>query len=58
MELITMIWTSRNAVIFDNAQANINVWKRHFKEELGHVCIKAKPSRSSSLSFWRDSYIV
>ena len=33
-----VIWTSRNAVIFYNAQVDINVWKRHFNEELGQVC--------------------
>lgn len=29
-----VIWTTRNAVIFDNAQISINDWKRRFKEEL------------------------
>ena len=40
-----IIWTTRNGVIFDNGQININIWKRQFKEELGLVCTKAKPNR-------------
>ena len=51
-----IIWTTRNGVIFDNGQININIWKRRFKEELGLVCTKAKPNRQTSLSLWRDSY--
>jgi len=53
-----VIWTSRNAVIFDNAQADINLWKRNFREELGQVCTKAKPSKQVLLNSWRDSFIV
>jgi hypothetical protein len=40
-----VIWTTRNGVIFDNGQVNINLRKRHFKHELGLVCGKAKPAR-------------
>jgi len=53
-----IIWTTRNRVIFDQGQVNINIWRRDFKEELGLVCTKANPSRQNSLSSWRDSYNV
>jgi hypothetical protein len=52
-----IIWTTRNKIIFDNGQRNVVAWKRRFKEELGLVCTKAKPSRSALLSVWRDSYV-
>ena len=52
-----VLWTTRNAVIFDNGQANVNTWKLQFREELGLVCTKAKPERHTSLSVWRDSYM-
>ena len=48
-----VIWTMRNAVIFDNAQFSIIDWKRCFKEELDQVCTKAKPSRQSQLNIWK-----
>jgi len=32
-----IIWITRNGVIFDNEQANINTWKRRSREELGLV---------------------
>jgi hypothetical protein len=53
-----VIWITRNGVIFDNGQINLNLWKRKFKDELGLVCIKAKASRQTPLSMWRDSYLV
>jgi hypothetical protein len=34
-----VIWMTRNGVIFDNGQIDINLWKRQFKEELGLMCI-------------------
>jgi hypothetical protein len=52
-----VIWTTRNGVIFDNGQININHWKRQFKTELGLVCTKAKPSKQSALNFWRDNFL-
>jgi len=52
-----VIWTTRNGVIFDNGQVNINLWKRHFKHDLGLVCAKAKPARQAPLSFWRENYM-
>lgn len=52
-----IIWTTRNAIIFNNGQININAWKRHFKDELGLVCTKAKPAKQIPLSLWRDSYL-
>lgn len=52
------IWTTRNAIIFDNGQINVNLWNRQFKEELGLVCTKVKPTRQASLSLWRDSYLL
>jgi len=45
-----IIWTTRNTIIFDNAQANLSNWKRDFKEELGLVCSKAKPRRQTALN--------
>ena len=51
------IWNTRNGVIFDNGQVNINLWKRHFKHELGLVCARAKRARQAPLSFWRDNYM-
>jgi hypothetical protein len=45
-------------VIFDKGQIDINIWRREFKEELGLVCIKAKPSRQTPLNLWRDSYNI
>jgi len=44
-----VIWSTRNGVIFDSGQINLNVWKTQFREvglqELGLVCTKAKQSR-------------
>jgi hypothetical protein len=50
-----IIWTTRNTVIFDNGQININLWKRRFKEELDLVCIKANEKRQGPLTLWIDS---
>jgi len=52
-----IIWKMRNNIIFDNASCNLSVWKSNFKEELGLVCIKAKPSRSLILKQWRESLL-
>lgn len=49
------IWLVRNGVIFDNEQGNLHTWRRRFKEELGFVCTKAKPTKQLLLSSWRDS---
>jgi len=49
---ITACWiirVTRNAIIFDNGQINLNNWKIQFKEELDHVCTKAKLSRHAAL---------
>jgi hypothetical protein len=51
-----VIWTTRNAIIFDNEQVDHSKWKRLFKQELGLVCTKAKPAIVSTLNVWRDSY--
>jgi len=44
-----VIWSTRNGVIIDSGQINLNVWKTQFREvglqELGLVCTKAKQSR-------------
>jgi len=44
-----VIWSTRNGVIIDTGQINLNVWKTQFREvglqELGLVCTKAKQSR-------------
>jgi len=47
-----IIWKTRNDIIFDNGVCNLSVWKRHFKEELGLVCTKAKPATKGPLSVW------
>jgi len=52
-----IIWLARNEVIFDNGQIDINAWKRHFREEFGLVCTKAKPARQLQLRQWRDSFM-
>ena len=52
-----IIWTTRNAVIFDNGQISISNWKGSFKEELGLVCTKANAKRQAPLKVWRDSYL-
>ena len=47
----------RNAVIFDNAQINITDCKRRFKEELGQVCTKAKPTIETHLQeFFKNDF--
>lgn len=51
-----IIWTTRNSIIFYNGQRSIELWKRNFRVELGLVCTKAKASRSTLISLWRDSY--
>ena len=51
------IWMTRNGVIFDNGQININIWKRQFKNELGLVCLKAKSARQNTLNSWRENYL-
>lgn len=51
------IWVTRNAVIFDDGQVNLNIWKRQFREEFGLVCTKAKPSRQAALVNWKENYI-
>jgi hypothetical protein len=51
-----VIWLTRNNVIFNNGQININSWKFRFKEELGLVCTKAKRTKQSLLNLWRDNY--
>jgi hypothetical protein len=50
-----IIWKMRNSIIFYNGSCNLSVWKRNFKEEVGLVCTKAKPSRSNLLNLWRES---
>lgn len=52
-----VIWNTRNKIIFDNGQKNADQWKRQFRDELGLVCTKAKGSRSTLLSAWRDNYL-
>jgi len=52
-----IIWLTRNAVVFDSGQIDINAWKRHFREEFGLVCTKAKPARQQQLRQWRDSFM-
>jgi len=45
-------------LIFDNEQADLIMWKKQFKEELGQVCTNAKPAIESSLHNWTDSYML
>jgi hypothetical protein len=51
-----IIWKTRNKVIFDNGQKCIAEWKRQFKDELALVCTKARGSKSTLISLWRDSF--
>ena len=37
-----VIWTARNAILFDNEHVDLSKWKRLFKKEIGQVCTKAK----------------
>jgi hypothetical protein len=49
-----IIWKVTNSITFDNASCNLSIWKSNFKEELGLVCTKAKPSRGNLLKQWRE----
>jgi hypothetical protein len=53
-----VIWTTRNAVIFDNGPISLNEWKRSFKAEFGLVCTKANPKRQAPLRTRRDSFTI
>lgn len=56
--IITACWSiccSRNKIIFDNGTRSVDTWKRHFKYELGLVCTKAKPHRSTLISAWKEN---
>jgi hypothetical protein len=54
-----IIWKMRNSIIFDIASCNLSVWKSNFKEELGLVCTKAKPSRGNlSEIVTRESFMM
>ena len=53
-----VILTTRNRIIFDNGQRNVNQWKRQFRDEFGLVCTKAKPARSIILSLWRELFVM
>jgi hypothetical protein len=52
-----ILWNTRNSIIFDNGHKNLQVWKRQFKDELGLVCTKAKPSISAAINSWKESYM-
>jgi hypothetical protein len=54
--LLDHLDNQKYGAIFDNAQISISTWKRQFKDELGLVCAKAKPTKEIHLSCWRDSY--
>lgn len=51
-----IIWTTRNGVIFNSGQINLNQWKRRFKDELGLVCNKSKNQRQLLLQAWQEDY--
>ncbi|KAF8701341.1 hypothetical protein HU200_033671 [Digitaria exilis] len=38
------IWTHRNSIIFDGASIFLERWKRSFKDEIGLVLHRIKPS--------------
>jgi hypothetical protein len=50
-----IIWTSRNRLIFDNIPCNMDNWKARFKEDIGLICIKAKPNLVDSLIMYIQS---
>jgi hypothetical protein len=52
-----IIWKTKNGIIFYNGSCNLSLWKRHFKEELGLVCIKAKEASKGPLSLWQHSFL-
>ncbi|EER99102.3 hypothetical protein BDA96_02G261200 [Sorghum bicolor] len=52
-----IIWNTRNNIIFDNGQKNLQLWKMQFKAQLGLVCTKAKPSKSAVIHSWKESYL-
>jgi hypothetical protein len=47
-----VIWKARNGIIFDNQAVTLLDWRAALKEELGHVCIKARKSISDPLFIW------
>jgi len=49
------IWTSRNRLIFDAIPCSFVSWKENFENEIGLVCIKAKPSLAGALRLWLES---
>ena len=51
------IWTSRNRLIFDAIPCSFISWKESFKNEIGLVCIKAKPSLAGALRLWLESLV-
>lgn len=51
-----IIWLTKNNVVFDNEQANVTTWKRRFRDELGHMCTKAKIAIQPQLNLLRDNY--
>jgi hypothetical protein len=53
-----LIWTTRNKVIFDHGQKNIQLWKRQLRDELDLVCAKAKTARSIKIHLWKDIFFV
>lgn len=51
-----IIWTTRNGVIFDAKDFNLNQWKHAFRDELGLVCIRAKKKIVVALSVWYENF--
>jgi hypothetical protein len=51
-----IIWKTRNGIIFYHGDRNFNRWKCHFKDELGLVCINAKPDIKTPLSTWLQQF--
>lgn len=49
------IWNSRNGLIFDNKPCNLSNWKAFLKEEIGLICIKAKPNLEGALWQWLEN---
>ncbi|KAF8740150.1 hypothetical protein HU200_013810 [Digitaria exilis] len=46
------IWTHGNSIIFDGASISIERWKCSFKDEIGLVLHRAKPSLKQELDPW------
>lgn len=50
------IWKHRNEIVFDGVALSLRRWKQIFKDELGLVVIRAKPSLKQVLEPWLSNF--